>query len=120
MTYRHDSEVPLRYGAFVDKTTKKEIKNGFLKYYEKKHTTANLTTYNISELSERTKGSNFMYNSMFSGEEGRNCLFLALGDIFNLNHLATLLLRTFWAIGWGQSALGEGATQGFSQIAIFK
>ena len=79
MTYRHDSEVPLRYGAFVDKTTKKEIKNGFLKYYEKKHTTANLTTYNISELSERTKGSNFMYNSMFSGEEGRNCLFWPWG-----------------------------------------
>ena len=79
MTYRHDSEVPLRYGAFVDKTTKKEIKNGFLKYYEKKHTTTNLTTYNISELSKRTKGSNFMYNSMFSGEEGRNCLFWPWG-----------------------------------------
>ena len=68
MTYRHDSEVPLRYGAFVNKTTQQEIKNGFLKnwYHEKNLFTANLTTYNIPELSKRTKGRNFTYHTDFS------------------------------------------------------
>ena len=68
MTHRHDSEVPLRYGAFVDKTTQQEIKNEFLKnwYHEKNLFTANLTTYNITELSKRTKGRNFTYHTDFS------------------------------------------------------
>ena len=87
MTYRHDSEVPLRYGAFVNKTTKEEIKNGFLKYYEKKHNTAQLTTYNIAQLSERTKGSNFIHIPIFSREEGTNYLFWPWG---------TLLMRTLF------------------------
>ena len=65
MTYRKDSEVPLRYGAFVDKTTQQEIKNEFLKYNEKNLLTANLTTYSITELSKRTKGSNFKYHTNF-------------------------------------------------------
>ena len=68
MTHRHDSEVPLRYGAFVNKTTEQEIKNKFLKncYHEKNLFTANLTTYNITELSKRTKGRNFTYHTDFS------------------------------------------------------
>ena len=65
MTYRKDSEVPLRYGAFVDKTTQQEIKNEFLNYHEKNLFTTNLTTYNITELSKRTKGSNFTYHTDF-------------------------------------------------------
>ena len=65
MTYRKDSEVPLRYGAFVDKTTQQEIKNEFLKYHKKNIFTANLTTYSITELSKRTKGSNFKYHTNF-------------------------------------------------------
>ena len=69
MTYRHDSEVPLRYGAFVDKTTQQEIKNEFRKYHEKNLFTTNLTTYNFTELSKRTKGSNFTYHTNFSEGE---------------------------------------------------
>ena len=69
MTHRHDSEVPLRYGAFVDKTTQQEIKNEFRKYHEKNLFTTNLTTYNFTELSKRTKGSNFTYHTDFSEGE---------------------------------------------------
>ena len=61
MTYRHDSEVFIGYGSFVNKTTREEIKlNGFLQFDRKNHSfDSNLSKYKIAELSERPKGSNF-------------------------------------------------------------
>ena len=61
MTYRHDSEVFNGYGAFVNKTSRKEIKlNGFLQFDRKYQSVdSNLRKFKIAELSERPKGSNF-------------------------------------------------------------
>ena len=58
MTYRHDSEIFNRYGAFVNKTTRKEIKlNGFLKFDTTNHSfDSDLSKYKIAELSWRPKG----------------------------------------------------------------
>ena len=60
MTYRHDSEIFLGYGTFINKTNKEMIKlNTFLEYSEKSHSALNLSRYKIPELSQRKKGSNF-------------------------------------------------------------
>ena len=61
MTYRYDSEVFNGYGAFVNKTSRKEIKlNGFLQFDRKyRSADSNLRKFKIAELSERPKGSNF-------------------------------------------------------------
>ena len=61
MTYRYDSEVFNGYGAFVNKTSRKEIKlNGFLQFDRKyRSVDSNLRKFKIAELSERPKGSNF-------------------------------------------------------------
>ena len=61
MTYRHDSEVFNGYGAFVNKTSRKEIKlNGFLQFDRKYLSVdSNLRKFKIAEVSERPKGSNF-------------------------------------------------------------
>ena len=57
MTYRLDSEVFNGYGAFLNKTSRKEIKlNGFLQFDRKYHSfESNLSKYKIAELSERPK-----------------------------------------------------------------
>ena len=61
MTYRYDSEVFNGYGAFVNKTSRKEIKlNGFLQFDRKyRSVDSNLRKFKIAEVSERPKGSNF-------------------------------------------------------------
>ena len=61
MTYRYDSEVFNGYGAFVNKTSRKEIKlNGFLQFDRKYLSVdSNLRKFKIAEVSERPKGSNF-------------------------------------------------------------
>ena len=59
MTYRHDSEIYLGYGTFINKTNKEMIKpNAFLEYNEKSHSALNLSTYKLPTLSQRKKGSN--------------------------------------------------------------
>ena len=63
MTYRHDSEIYLSYGTFINKTNKEKIKpNAFLKYDEKSHSVFNLTRYKIPELSQRKKGVTLQAN----------------------------------------------------------
>ena len=56
MTYRHDSEITLNYGNFVNKTTNKIIKpNSFINYENEKQFIYNLREYGLNELQERTK-----------------------------------------------------------------
>ena len=56
MTYRHDSEITLNYGHFVNKTTNEMIKpNSFINYEKKKQLIYHLRKYGLNELDERTK-----------------------------------------------------------------
>ena len=55
MTYRHDSEITLNYGNFVNKTTNKIVKpNTFIDYNEKQFV-YNLRKYGLNELLERKR-----------------------------------------------------------------
>ena len=90
MTYRHDSEIYLSYGTFINKTNKEKIKpNAFLKYDEKSHSVFNLTRYKIPELSHRKKGSNFtskLVQYMQSSKFPRHCkLFFLKSNQINMD-----------------------------------